>query len=194
MPSRIEDYALVGDCETAALVGRDGSIDWLCWPRFDSSACFAALLGGSEHGRWLVAPEDPAPRVTRRYREGTLILETDFETGDGAVTLIDFMPCVVRHQTWCASLSESAVRSRCGPSWSSVSAMALRFRGSLACRMDLAFAPLQAQTWPFFGRGCRSAARISPLLGNSRSVRESVPRSSSPTAPRTCRCQSRSTL
>ena len=92
MPSRIEDYALVGDCETAALVGRDGSIDWLCWPRFDSGACFAALLGGPEHGRWLVAPRDPSPRVTRRYRQGTLILETDFETADGAVTLIDFMP------------------------------------------------------------------------------------------------------
>src|SRR5262250_2958898 len=59
MPSRIEDYALVGDCQTAALVGRDGSIDWLCWPRFDSDACFAALLGKPEHGRWLIAPKDP---------------------------------------------------------------------------------------------------------------------------------------
>ncbi|MBX6425747.1 MAG: glycoside hydrolase family 15 protein [Variibacter sp.] len=92
MPLRIEDYALIGDCETAALVGRDGSIDWLCWPRFDSDACFAALLGGPEHGRWLIAPQDPQARVIRRYREGTLILETRFETRDGAVTLIDFMP------------------------------------------------------------------------------------------------------
>ena len=92
MPSRIEDYALIGDCETAALVGRDGSIDWLCWPRFDSGACFAALLGGPEHGRWRVAPSDPSPRVTRRYRDGTLVLETDFETAEGAVTIIDFMP------------------------------------------------------------------------------------------------------
>ena len=92
MPSRIEDYALVGDCETAALVARDGSIDWLCWPRFDSGACFAALLGGPEHGRWKVAPCDPAPRITRRYRPGTMILETDFETDEGAVTLVDFMP------------------------------------------------------------------------------------------------------
>ena len=92
MPARIEDYALIGDCETAALVGRDGSIDWLCWPRFDSGACFAALLGTPEHGRWKIAPCDPEPRVTRRYRDGTLILETEFETATGVVTLIDFMP------------------------------------------------------------------------------------------------------
>jgi GH15 family glucan-1,4-alpha-glucosidase len=94
VPLRIEDYALIGDCETAALVGRDGSIDWLCWPRFDSGACFSALLGTPEHGRWLIAPHgDPAEaRVTRRYRPGTLILETEFETAEGAVTLTDFMP------------------------------------------------------------------------------------------------------
>jgi GH15 family glucan-1,4-alpha-glucosidase len=92
MPSRIEDYAMIGDLSTAALVGRDGSIDWLCWPRFDSDSCFAALLGSPEHGRWLVAPANGAARVTRRYRPDTLILETSFETADGAVTLIDFMP------------------------------------------------------------------------------------------------------
>jgi GH15 family glucan-1,4-alpha-glucosidase len=92
MPGRIEDYAIIGDCETAALVSRDGSIDWLCWPRFDSGACFAALLGGPEHGRWQITPCDPNARVTRRYREHTLILETDFETSDGAVTIVDFMP------------------------------------------------------------------------------------------------------
>ncbi|HEY2856009.1 MAG TPA: glycoside hydrolase family 15 protein [Gemmatimonadaceae bacterium] len=92
MPNRIEDYALIGDCETAALVSRTGSIDWLCWPRFDSSACFAALLGDRDHGRWLIAPKHPQPTVRRRYREHTLILETDFETPEGAVTLIDFMP------------------------------------------------------------------------------------------------------
>jgi GH15 family glucan-1,4-alpha-glucosidase len=91
MPRRIEDYALIGDCTTAALVGRDGSIDWLCWPRFDSEACFAALLGAREHGRWLIAPRTSA-RVTRRYRPNTLVLETHFETADGAVTLVDFMP------------------------------------------------------------------------------------------------------
>src|SRR5262245_3072045 len=92
MPSRIEDYALIGDCQAAALVSRDGSIDWLCWPRFDSDACFAALLGSEEHGRWRIAPRDHGARVTRHYRPHTLVLETLFETPDGAVKLIDFMP------------------------------------------------------------------------------------------------------
>jgi GH15 family glucan-1,4-alpha-glucosidase len=92
MASRIEDYALIGDLGTAALVGRDGSIDWLCWPRFDSDACFAALLGTPEHGRWMVAPRDGVKRVTRRYRGNTLILETRFETAQGTAVLIDFMP------------------------------------------------------------------------------------------------------
>jgi GH15 family glucan-1,4-alpha-glucosidase len=92
MSRKIEDYALIGDCETAALVARDGSIDWLCWPRFDGGACFAALLGGPEHGRWLIAPADAEADITRRYRDDTLILETDFATGGGAVTLVDFMP------------------------------------------------------------------------------------------------------
>jgi GH15 family glucan-1,4-alpha-glucosidase len=92
MPSRIEDYALLGDCETAALVGRDGSIDWLCFPRFDAGACFAALLGTPEHGRWLLAPAQPPYTVKRRYRPGTLILETDYETESGAVTVVDWMP------------------------------------------------------------------------------------------------------
>ena len=91
MPSAIEDYALIGDCETAALVARDGSIDWLCWPRFDSDACFAALLGTREHGRWQIAPTGEA-KITRRYRGDSLILETRYETAEGAVTLIDFMP------------------------------------------------------------------------------------------------------
>ncbi|BCJ39290.1 glucoamylase [Actinocatenispora thailandica] len=89
---RIEDYALVGDLQTAALVGRNGSVDWLCLPRFDSAACFAALLGDATHGRWLIGPVDPVTRTSRRYRDGTLILETDLETADGAVRLIDFMP------------------------------------------------------------------------------------------------------
>src|SRR5580704_5375448 len=91
MSTRIEDYALIGDCKSAALVARDGSIDWLCWPRFDSDACFAALLGTPEHGRWLVAPCEET-RITRRYRPNTLVLETHFETKDGAAILVDFMP------------------------------------------------------------------------------------------------------
>jgi GH15 family glucan-1,4-alpha-glucosidase len=96
MPALIEDYALVGDGHTAALISREGSVDWLCWPRFDSGACFAALLGTSEHGRWLITPDLPdaaaPPVITRRYRGDTLILETTFDTPDGTATLIDFMP------------------------------------------------------------------------------------------------------
>jgi len=92
MSTPLENYALIGDCETAALVSREGSIDWLCWPRFDSPACFASLLGNSDHGRWLIAPIDEQPRITRQYRGDTLILETRFETADGAATLVDFMP------------------------------------------------------------------------------------------------------
>ena len=92
MPLRIEDYAMIGDCETAALVGCDGSIDWLCWPRFDSDACFAALLGTPEHGRWQLTPQAKDAKVTRRYRDDTLILETRFETATGSVCVIDFMP------------------------------------------------------------------------------------------------------
>jgi GH15 family glucan-1,4-alpha-glucosidase len=92
MSSPIEDYGLIGDCETAALVDRGGSIDWLCWPSFDSEACFAALLGTEQHGRWLIAPVAEITRCSRRYRGDSLILETRLETRDGAVTLIDFMP------------------------------------------------------------------------------------------------------
>lgn len=91
-PLPLEDYALIGDCETAALVGRNGSIDWLCWPRFDSDACFAALLGTPEHGRWKIAPREDATRITRQYRGDTMILETTFECPSGVVTVIDFMP------------------------------------------------------------------------------------------------------
>ncbi|MBV9461855.1 MAG: glycoside hydrolase family 15 protein [Bradyrhizobium sp.] len=92
MPLAIEDYGLIGDCETAALVGRDGSIDWLCWPAFDSDACFAAILGTERHGRWLIAPEGEIKKISRHYRGETLILQTRFETADGVVELIDFMP------------------------------------------------------------------------------------------------------
>ena len=102
MTARIEDYALIGDCRTAALVCRDGSIDWLCLPRFDSQACFAALLGDKSNGRWLVAPAAKTHKSTRRYRSDTLILETIFTTRSGKVRVTDFMPpgtpqsCIVR--------------------------------------------------------------------------------------------------
>jgi GH15 family glucan-1,4-alpha-glucosidase len=92
MPLPIEHYALIGDCHTAALVGRDGSIDWLCFPRFDSGACFAALLGGPQHGRWLISPTETILRVSRQYRGDSLVLQTEFETQHGRVRLIDYMP------------------------------------------------------------------------------------------------------
>jgi GH15 family glucan-1,4-alpha-glucosidase len=92
MPLPIEGYAIIADTRTAGLVGRDGSIDWLCLPRFDSGACFAALLGEPRHGRWLIAPVGHVRRTERRYRKGTLVLETEFITGTGAVRVIDSMP------------------------------------------------------------------------------------------------------
>ncbi|WP_159010488.1 glycoside hydrolase family 15 protein [Bradyrhizobium sp. S69] len=92
MPCKIEDYGLIGDCETAALVGRDGSIDWLCWPTFDADACFAAILGNEQHGRWKIAPAEAGSKISRRYWGNSLILETRFETKDGTVAVIDFMP------------------------------------------------------------------------------------------------------
>lgn len=88
----IEDYALLGNCRTAALVARDGSLDWLCFPRFDAPACFAALLGDSDNGRWKIAPAEPGYQSRRSYRNGTLILETLFTTRTGQAMLIDFMP------------------------------------------------------------------------------------------------------
>jgi GH15 family glucan-1,4-alpha-glucosidase len=97
MSQRIEDYGLVGDTHTAALIGRDGSVDWLCFPRFDSAACFAALLGDERHGRWLLAPAGGFRRVSRRYRPGTLVLETEFESKDGTVRVVDCMPPRQKH-------------------------------------------------------------------------------------------------
>ena len=96
----IEDYALIGDCKTAALVSRDGSIDWLCWPRFDSAACFAALLGDADNGRWRLAPTDPVLGIERRYRPGTLVLETEFQTETGSAAVIDWFRRTV--PIWCA--------------------------------------------------------------------------------------------
>jgi GH15 family glucan-1,4-alpha-glucosidase len=95
--SRIEQYAMIGDTQTAALIGDDGSVDWMCAPRFDSGACFAALLGDENHGRWLLAPAAGGRATRRRYRDHTLVLETEFETPEGAVRIIDFMP--IRDQT-----------------------------------------------------------------------------------------------
>src|SRR6266446_1587456 len=92
MASRIEDYAVIADRQSIALVAKDGSLDWLCLPRFDSDACFAALLGTRDNGCWKIAPEGEVRAVRRRYRPGTLILETEFETPEGAVTLIELMP------------------------------------------------------------------------------------------------------
>src|SRR5438128_9375114 len=92
MTARIENYAIIADCQSVALVANDGSLDWLCLPRFDSDACFAALLGTRDNGCWKIAPEGEVRAVRRRYRPGTLILETDFETAEGAITLIDLMP------------------------------------------------------------------------------------------------------
>jgi GH15 family glucan-1,4-alpha-glucosidase len=92
VPSRIEDYGLVGNCETAALVAKNGSVDWLCLPRFDSGACFTALLGTPENGCWELAPAGDVRRTRRRYRENSLVLETTFETDHGAVTVVDCMP------------------------------------------------------------------------------------------------------
>ena len=97
MASRIEQYAMIGDTQTAALVGDDGSIDWLCAPRFDSGACFAALLGDENHGRWQIAPAAGGRAARRRYRDHTLVLETEFDTPEGSVKVIDFMP--IRDET-----------------------------------------------------------------------------------------------
>ena len=90
--TKIEDYALIGDTHTAALISREGSLDWLCLPRFDSPACFAALLGTPEHGRWLITPRENSTTIRRRYRGDTLVLETCFDTPTGTVMVVDFMP------------------------------------------------------------------------------------------------------
>ena len=118
MSSPIEDYALIGDGQTAALVNRNGSIDWLCWPRFDSDACFCALLGAPENGRWQIAPKTTVLAIQRRYEDDTLVLETDTTTDTGAIRVIDFMPMRAGHLS-------TVVRTVVGLS------------GSVAMRMDL---------------------------------------------------------
>ena len=96
MTLNIEDYAIIGDSQTAALIGRDLSVDWLCWPRFDSPACFANLLGTTDNGRWSIVPVDPSAKMTRAYRGHTLILETTIETAGGVAIVTDFMPTKVQ--------------------------------------------------------------------------------------------------
>jgi len=141
MPAKIEDYAMIGDCETAALVNTGGSIEWLCWPDFSSGACFAALLGTEENGYWKIAPAGSAWTSARRYRDHTLILETTFETPDGAVRLIDFMP--VRGKN------------------SDVVRIVEGIRGSLDLRMEMALRFGYGRTVPWvtsIGDGIRAVA------------------------------------
>jgi GH15 family glucan-1,4-alpha-glucosidase len=129
MAAKIEDYAIIGDCEAAALVDRNGSIDWLCWPDFSSDACFAALLGTEENGYWKITPADGKFRTTRHYRDHTLILETTFETAEGAVCLIDFMPARGTH--------------------SDVFRIVQGIRGKVSMRMDLSLRFDYGQTIPW---------------------------------------------
>ena len=161
MAADLEDYALIGDCQTAVLVGRDGSIDWLCWPRFDSGACFAALVGTRDNDCWLLGAADPAARVSRRYRDSTLILETEIETADGAATVIDFMPP--------RGKNSDVVRLVRGK------------RGHLAMRIELSGSPIHkaeagvlcaARTWWCCARRLSCAAKISPRSASSLLRRE----------------------
>jgi GH15 family glucan-1,4-alpha-glucosidase len=141
MAARIEDYALIGDCETAALVDNRGCIDWLCWPDFSSEACFAALLGSCDNGYWWIRPDDGEWKTTRRYRDHTLILETTFEHADGTVRLIDFMPIRERYS--------DAVRIVEG------------VKGKVRMRMDLALRFDYGRTIPWvtrLGNGNRAVA------------------------------------
>src|SRR5712691_6012454 len=127
--SPVEDYALIGDTHTAALVGRNGSIDWLCLPRFDSGACFAALLGGEEHGFWRIAPVGAADRVVRRYRGETLVLETEFHAPDGVVRLVDCMSRRSDHASVVRVVEGFPAGSGCAWTWWSASITAGSCRG-----------------------------------------------------------------
>ena len=153
MAAKIEDYALIGDCETAALVDRNGSIDWLCWPDFSSEACFAALLGTEENGHWTIAPAVGECRTMRRYRDPTLIIETTFESADGVIRLTDFMPI------------------RTGAS--NIVRIVEGIRGSLRVRMELALRFDYGRTVPWVTRipdGVRAIAGPSLVI-----LRTSVP-------------------
>jgi GH15 family glucan-1,4-alpha-glucosidase len=171
---RIEDYALIGDCHSAALVGRDGSIDWLCWPRFDSAACFAALLGTPDNGFWRIAPVASEASTRRRYRPDTLILETEFETAEGAVTLIDFMPVrdahadlvriVVGRRGRLAMLSEGALRFDYGASlpWITLDEGGRRLRAVAGPDLIELLSPVPLET-----RERRTCARFEVGAGES---------------------------
>jgi GH15 family glucan-1,4-alpha-glucosidase len=135
---RIEDYALIGDMETAALVGRDGTVDWLCVPRFDSASCFSRLLGDERHGYWRLAPRSGEHAVARRYRPGTLILESEFETPEGAVRVVDFMPRRVGASPQLMRVVEGV-------------------RGRVPMRMELALRPDYAAVTPWVDRAADGA-------------------------------------
>jgi len=152
MASRIEDYAVIGNCETVALVGRDGSIDWLGLPRFDSAACFAALLGDPRHGRWIVAPAEPVVRTTRRYRGNTLILETTFDTESASVCVIDFMSRTVG--------ASHVVR------------MVRGLRGSISMRTELVARFEYGSVVPWVSR--REDGRLQMVAGGDRLVLDTV--------------------
>ena len=160
MPSRIEDYALIGDCETAALVARDGSIDWLCWPRFDSPACFAALLGTPDHGRWRIAPAEHVKSIKRRYIDESLVLETRFLTDEGEATIVDFMP--LRAEDADTDVSDLVRLVTCG-------------RGKVAMEMELILRFDYGQAVPWVEK-LDDGSGISAVAGPDRVIlRSSVP-------------------
>ena len=171
---RIEDYALIGDCHTAALVGRNGSIDWLCWPRFDSPACFAALLGTGDNGFWRISPLAGQVSARRHYRPGTLVLETEFETAEGAVSLIDFMPArsgqadlvriVVGRRGRVAMQSEGVLRFDYGASvpWVTLGADRFSARAIAGPDMTLLCSPV-----PLENRDRRTVARFEVAAGET---------------------------
>jgi len=171
---RIEDYALIGDCHTAALVGRNGSIDWLCWPRFDSPACFAALLGTGDNGFWRISPLAGQVSARRHYRPGTLVLETEFETAEGAVSLIDFMPArsgqadlvriVVGRRGRVAMQSEGVLRFDYGASVPWVTLGADRFSARAVAGPDMT---LLCSPVPLENRDRRTVARFEVAAGET---------------------------
>ena len=171
MPSRIEDYAVIGNCETVALVGRDGSIDWLGLPRFDSAACFAALLGEARHGRWIIAANDSAASVSRRYLGDTLILETSFETDDGAASIIDFLTRRDGTSDLVRLVRGRRGRSRCARNWSSGLTTARSFRGPVVAKTAGENSPLDP-TDLYSTRRSIFMARIGEQSANSPSPRE----------------------